>query len=104
MRLSVFSRGCGQMWGWLGFRACVYVLAWLSRVLSSQRTGRACQREEEEEAEEEGANQMDPLHQLITLFSHSALTERRCVCGVCVCVVCVLAEISSVFHDSLSGY
>ena len=26
------------------------------------------------------------------------------VCVWCVCVVCVLAEISSVFHDSLSGY
>lgn len=48
-------------------------------------------KEEEEQSEgtAEGKN-IDPLHQLITLFHQSALTERRCVliaCKyVCVCV------------------
>lgn len=34
----------------------------------------------EGEEEKDGAKPIDPLLQLITLFSRSALTERRCVC------------------------
>lgn len=35
----------------------------------------------EEKDVKEGAKPIDPLLQLITLFSRSALTESRCVCA-----------------------
>ncbi|MFT7807285.1 ryanodine receptor 2 isoform X1 [Arapaima gigas] len=41
--------------------------------------------EEETSEEDEGVKRIDPLHQLIQLFSRTALTEKWCVC-VCVCV------------------
>lgn len=49
-----------------------------------------CEGDRQEEKEvEDSAKPIDPLLQLITLFSRSALTERWCVCvcvSVCLCV------------------
>lgn len=40
--------------------------------------------DEQEPEEEEGLKHIDPLHQLIQLFSRTALTEKWCVSAVTV--------------------